>query len=82
MTILSFPLLNAVFVNGSFYKDPKLTLAKDFFHQVLNIPGNTQNLVGSNVTFETVDQFPGLNTLGISLVRINYAPSSHSPSCH
>ncbi|XP_007030283.2 PREDICTED: LOW QUALITY PROTEIN: germin-like protein subfamily 1 member 18 [Theobroma cacao] len=38
------------------------------------MPGNTSNPVGSNVTTVNVDQIPGLNTLGISLVRIDYAP--------
>ncbi|XP_022742703.1 germin-like protein subfamily 1 member 20 isoform X3 [Durio zibethinus] len=41
----------------------------------LNIPKNTSNYVGSAVTPVNVDQIPGLNTLGISLVRIDYAPN-------
>ncbi|MFQ6650750.1 hypothetical protein Gotur_022628 [Gossypium turneri] len=45
----------------------------------LNKPGNTSNLVGSNVTTVNVDQIPGLNTLGISLVRIDYAPYGLNP---
>ncbi|XP_022720000.1 germin-like protein subfamily 1 member 16 isoform X3 [Durio zibethinus] len=40
----------------------------------LNKPGNTSNLVGSNVTTVNVDQIPGLNTLGISLARLDFAP--------
>ncbi|KAK5786112.1 hypothetical protein PVK06_040739 [Gossypium arboreum] len=40
----------------------------------LNIPRNTSNPVGSTVTPVNVAQIPGLNTLGISLVRIDYAP--------
>ncbi|XWS42631.1 hypothetical protein CRYUN_Cryun16bG0030400 [Craigia yunnanensis] len=65
---------NGVFVNGKFCKDPKLAVADDFFYSGLNMPGNTSNQVGSNVTTVNVDQIPGLNTLGISLVRIDYAP--------
>ncbi|KAK6288991.1 hypothetical protein POUND7_000532 [Theobroma cacao] len=65
---------NGVFVNGKFCKDPKLAVADDFFYSGLNMPGNTSNPVGSNVTTVNVDQIPGLNTLGISLVRIDYAP--------
>ena len=49
-------------------------MAEDFFYHGLNIPGNTKNLVGSNVTIVHVDQLLGLNTLGISVVRIDYAP--------
>ncbi|KAF9661132.1 hypothetical protein SADUNF_Sadunf19G0036000 [Salix dunnii] len=65
---------HAVFVNGKFCKDPKLVSEKDFFFPGLNIPQNTSNPVGSTVTPVNVVQIPGLNTLGISLVRIDYAP--------
>ncbi|KAG8478993.1 hypothetical protein CXB51_028874 [Gossypium anomalum] len=65
---------NGVFVNGKFCKDPKLADAEDFFYSGLNIPRNTSNPVGSTVTPVNVAQIPGLNTLGISLVRIDYAP--------
>ncbi|KAL5552388.1 hypothetical protein UlMin_002564 [Ulmus minor] len=70
---------NALFVNGKFCKDPKLATAEDFFTSGLNIPGNTNNKVGSNVTTVNVDKIPGLNTLGISLVRIDYAPYGLNP---
>ncbi|KAL5574337.1 hypothetical protein UlMin_023934 [Ulmus minor] len=70
---------NALFVNGKFCKDPKLATAEDFFTSGLNIPGNTKNKVGSNVTTVNVDRIPGLNTLGISLVRIDYAPYGLNP---
>ncbi|XVF57029.1 hypothetical protein PTKIN_Ptkin06aG0170000 [Pterospermum kingtungense] len=65
---------NGVFVNGKFCKDPKLVKPEDFFYSGLNIPGNTSNQLGSKVTPVNVAQLPGLNTLGISLVRIDYAP--------
>ncbi|KAI9187522.1 hypothetical protein LWI28_029015 [Acer negundo] len=64
-----------IFVNGKFCKDPKLATPDDFFFKGLNIPGNIYNPVGSNVTTVNVDQIPGLNTLGVSLVRIDYAPN-------
>ncbi|XVE62669.1 hypothetical protein DITRI_Ditri06bG0137900 [Diplodiscus trichospermus] len=57
-----------------FCKDPKLAKAEDFFYSGLNVPRNTSNPVGSTVTPINVAQIPGLNTLGISLVRIDYAP--------
>ncbi|KAF9661131.1 hypothetical protein SADUNF_Sadunf19G0035900 [Salix dunnii] len=66
---------DGVFVNGKFCKDPKLVSEKDFFFPGLNIPRNTSNPVGSTVTPVNVAQIPGLNTLGISLVRIDYAPN-------
>ena len=68
-----------MFVNGKFCKDPKLAKAEDFFTSGLNIAGNTINKVGSNVTTVNVDKIPGLNTLGISLVRIDYAPYGQNP---
>nr|KJB82321.1 hypothetical protein B456_013G190200 [Gossypium raimondii] len=70
---------NGVFVNGKFWKDPKLAVAEDFFFSGLNRPGNTSNPVGSNVSMINVDQIPGLNTLGISLIRIDYAPYGVNP---
>ena len=63
-----------MFVNGKFCEDPKLAKPDDFFFQGLNKPGNTSNPNGSNVTTVNVDTLPGLNTLGISLARIDYAP--------
>ncbi|XP_024027986.1 germin-like protein subfamily 1 member 17 [Morus notabilis] len=69
----------ALFVNGKFCKDPKHVKAKDFFTSGLNIAGNTSNPVGSAVTTVNVDRIRGLNTLGISLVRIDYAPYGENP---
>ncbi|KAM5555248.1 hypothetical protein ABKV19_023245 [Rosa sericea] len=66
---------SAVFVNGKFCKDPKLATADDFFFSGLRIPGNTSNPLGSNVSAANVEQIAGLNTLGISLARIDYAPN-------
>ncbi|KAK5772950.1 hypothetical protein PVK06_049252 [Gossypium arboreum] len=68
-----------LFVNGKFCKDPKLAVAEDFFFSGPNRPVNTSNPVGSNVTMINVDQIPGHNTLGISLVRIDYAPYGVNP---
>ncbi|KAG8649818.1 germin-like protein subfamily 1 member 16 [Manihot esculenta] len=66
---------NAVFVNGKFCKNPNLTIANDFSFSGLNVPRNTGNQVGSTVTLLNVEQIPGVNTLGISLARIDYAPN-------
>lgn len=63
-----------VFVNGRFCKDPMKVDANDFLFRGLNIPGNTINKDGSNVTRVDINTFPGLNTLGISLARIDVAP--------
>ncbi|XP_057962253.1 putative germin-like protein 2-1, partial [Malania oleifera] len=62
-----------VFMNGKFCKDPKLATVDDFFFSGLNVPGNTSNPVGSNVTLVNVDKLAGLNTLGISIARLDFA---------
>jgi len=66
-----------VFVNGKFCKDPKLVKAEDFFRHVE--PGNTSNPNGAQVTQVFVDQLPALNTLGISLARVDFAPKGLNP---
>ncbi|KAK0600476.1 hypothetical protein LWI29_015361 [Acer saccharum] len=70
---------NGVFVNGKFCKDPMLATPDDFFFSGLNIPRNTSNPVGSTVTPVNVAQIAGLNTLGVSLARIDYAPYGQNP---
>ncbi|XP_065875200.1 putative germin-like protein 2-1 [Euphorbia lathyris] len=68
-----------VMVNGLSCKDPKMADASDFFFSGLDIAGNTTGAVGSKVTPVNVAQIPGLNTLGISLARIDYAPGGINP---
>ncbi|KAI3857273.1 hypothetical protein MKX03_027433 [Papaver bracteatum] len=69
----------AVFVNGLFCKDPKLAVPEDFFLPRFNKPGVIKSPVGSVVTQANVAQIAGLNTLGISLARIDYAPYGLNP---
>ncbi|KAI4299748.1 hypothetical protein L6164_033177 [Bauhinia variegata] len=68
-----------VLVNGVVCKDPKLVEANDFFFSGLHQSGNTSNAVGSRVTPIAVSQIPGLNTLGISLARVDFAPWGVNP---
>ncbi|OWM83894.1 putative germin-like protein 2-1 isoform X2 [Punica granatum] len=70
---------NRVLVNGLSCKDSKTVQANDFFFSGLHLPGNTSNPVGSRVTPVTVTQLPGLNTLGISMARIDYTPWGINP---
>ncbi|XP_030440802.1 germin-like protein subfamily 1 member 13 [Syzygium oleosum] len=70
---------SAVFVNGEFCKDPKQATADDFVFMKFRNPGNTANPLGSKVTPATVLEFPGLNTLGISMARIDFAPGGLNP---
>ncbi|CAM8947419.1 unnamed protein product [Rhodiola kirilowii] len=60
---------------AEFCKDPTKVKPEDFFFSGLDIVRDTSNLVGSTVTPANVVQIPGLNTLGISMVRIDYAPN-------
>ena len=59
--------------------DPAKAKAEDFFFSGLNKAGNTSNKVGSNVTLVNVERIAGLNTLGISLARIDFAPYGLNP---
>ncbi|XP_030442028.1 germin-like protein subfamily 1 member 20 [Syzygium oleosum] len=70
---------NALFVNGKFCKNPALTTANDFLFSGLQVPRSTANPVGSTVTPVFTDQLPGLNTLGISMVRIDFGISGLNP---
>ncbi|KAJ9678653.1 hypothetical protein PVL29_020741 [Vitis rotundifolia] len=69
-----------VFVDGKFCKDPKwLATPNDFSFSGLRLPGNTSNQLGSMVTLADVAEIPGLNTLGVSLARVDYAPYGLNP---
>ncbi|CAL5351336.1 unnamed protein product [Camellia sinensis] len=70
MEIKSF----SVRVNGFVCRNPMMAQASDF-----SLTGDTSNPLGSTITPATVAQIPGLNTLGISMVRIDYAPWGLNP---
>ncbi|CAI0433797.1 unnamed protein product [Linum tenue] len=75
----------AVYVNGKFCKDPRKVSPNDFFYTGLNVPRRTSNRLGVNVTLLTADSIPGLNTMGLSLGRVDLAangglnPPHHHP---
>ncbi|KAH6818987.1 germin-like protein 10 [Perilla frutescens var. frutescens] len=70
-------LTSAVKVNG--FPCKANATADDFFFAGIANPGATNNSVGSLVTGANVQKIPGLNTLGISLARIDYAPGGLNP---
>ncbi|KAL6623305.1 hypothetical protein ACP70R_033184 [Stipagrostis hirtigluma subsp. patula] len=70
---------STVRVNGFACKNANDVVAEDFFFKGLHLAGNTTNKQGSNVTAVNVAQIAGLNTMGISLVRIDYAPYGLNP---
>ncbi|XP_015084170.1 germin-like protein subfamily 1 member 13 [Solanum pennellii] len=69
----------AVFVNGKICKDPKLATADDFFFSGLNVSGNESTLFGFATTHVDINTMPGLNTLGISIVRVDLEPQGLVP---
>ncbi|KAJ0111166.1 hypothetical protein Patl1_00751 [Pistacia atlantica] len=70
---------SGVKVNGFACKDSANVTADDFFFGGLANPGVINNSVGSIVTGANVEKIPGLNTLGVSLSRIDYAPDGLNP---
>lgn len=66
-------------VNGFACKNSKNISADDFFFAGLAKAGATNNTFGSVVTGANVEKIPGLNTLGVSLSRIDYAPGGLNP---
>ncbi|CAA7055500.1 unnamed protein product [Microthlaspi erraticum] len=71
--------VNGVYVNGKFCKDPALATANDFFFTGLGQPKPTNNTLGSSATFGNVDNVPGLNTLGLSFARGDFAVNGLVP---
>ncbi|XP_006659249.1 putative germin-like protein 3-2 [Oryza brachyantha] len=65
-------------LNGFPCKRPENVTADDFFFGGLTNPaGNAA--VGSVVTPASVENLPGLNTMGVSMARIDYAPWGVNP---
>ncbi|KAL6542345.1 hypothetical protein OROMI_023947 [Orobanche minor] len=69
----------AVFVNGKICKDPNTVTPDDFFFSGLNKAGNITSPFGTKITLVFVDEMAGLNTLGISMVRIDFGPKGANP---
>ncbi|KAK4254053.1 hypothetical protein QN277_009485 [Acacia crassicarpa] len=77
---LNDSVTKGVFVNGKFCKDPMAVKAEDFYLPGFDKVGDTSaNPTAFVVTSADVTTLPGLNTLGISLVRIDYAPKGQNP---
>ncbi|KAL4369367.1 hypothetical protein GQ457_05G001240 [Hibiscus cannabinus] len=66
-------------VNGFACKNDAAVTEADFFFAGIANPAVINNTVGSMVTASNVDQIPGLNTLGVSLARIDYLPGGLNP---
>jgi quercetin dioxygenase-like cupin family protein len=70
---------NPTIVNGLVCKNPALVNGTDFMSTLLATPGNTNNPLGSMVTAAAAGQFPGINTLGISMARLDFAKGGLVP---
>ncbi|XP_015968667.1 germin-like protein subfamily 2 member 4 [Arachis duranensis] len=66
-------------VNGFACKESSNVTESDFFFNGLAKAATINNTVGSVVTAANVEKIPGLNTLGVSLSRIDYKPSGLNP---
>ncbi|PUZ75715.1 LOW QUALITY PROTEIN: hypothetical protein GQ55_1G227500 [Panicum hallii var. hallii] len=75
-----FCVVDKLRVNGFPCKDANDVVAEDFFFSDLHMAGgNTTNKQGSAVTPVNVAQIAGLNTMGITLARMDYAPFGQNP---
>ncbi|KAF8408026.1 hypothetical protein HHK36_007166 [Tetracentron sinense] len=72
-------LNSTISVNGFPCKPVPKVKSDDFFFDGLSKEGNTTNVFGSLVTAANVLTFPGLNTLGISMNRVDFAPGGINP---
>ncbi|XP_010544902.1 PREDICTED: germin-like protein subfamily 2 member 4 [Tarenaya hassleriana] len=66
-------------VNGFPCKPETNATASDFFFAGIAKAAVVNNTMGSAVTGANVEKIPGLNTLGVSLARIDYAPGGLNP---
>ncbi|KAL5791622.1 hypothetical protein ACOSP7_000216 [Xanthoceras sorbifolium] len=60
---------DTIFINGLPCKNPATIIASDFKTSKLKNAGDTDNYARSSVTIVTAFDFPGLNTLGLSVAR-------------
>ncbi|KAL4627186.1 hypothetical protein ACB092_05G149900 [Castanea dentata] len=77
---VSFPVTIAILALASSLAsayDP--SPLQDFCVAINNFKSGEINKNGLNITLVNVDNLPGLNTIGISLARINYAPYGLNP---
>ncbi|KAK2636358.1 hypothetical protein Ddye_031150 [Dipteronia dyeriana] len=68
------------FINGALCINPKFVVSSHFATSALAIRGKTSgNMFGSNVTLTNTANLPGLNTMGLTLARIDIAGNGIVP---
>ena len=60
-------------------KDPERVTANDFILSGFDVTGNTSNSYGVAVTSASATTLPGLNSLGLSFLRVDLAPNGFFP---
>ncbi|XP_021726715.1 germin-like protein subfamily 2 member 4 [Chenopodium quinoa] len=71
---------SGILVNGFPCKNISMITAEDFFFMGISKPGQiTNKVLGSKVTGANVMDIPGLNTLGVSMARVDFAPYGLNP---
>nr|VDD59195.1 unnamed protein product [Brassica oleracea] len=69
-----------IFLNGNLCKDPTKVTVYDFTTSALSKPGNTgANPFMTNVTLTTTTNLPGLNTMGLTMGRLDFGASGVVP---
>ncbi|VVA89713.1 unnamed protein product [Arabis nemorensis] len=66
-------------LNGFPCKETSNITSSDFFFAGISKPAVINSTTGSAVTGANVEKIPGLNTLSVSLARIDYAPGGLNP---
>ncbi|XWS48093.1 hypothetical protein CRYUN_Cryun13aG0043300 [Craigia yunnanensis] len=66
-------------VNGFPCKPASEITSDDFFFDGFTEEGNTTNIFASSLTPGNVLTFPGLNTLGLAMNRVDFAPGGLNP---
>ncbi|XP_073121303.1 rhicadhesin receptor-like [Henckelia pumila] len=72
-------LASNIVLNGFPCKPATNVTSEDFFFDGLVQEGDTNNTFGSQPTLGNVLAFPGLNTQGISMNRVDFAPGGLNP---
>ncbi|KAJ1691871.1 hypothetical protein LUZ63_016026 [Rhynchospora breviuscula] len=70
---------SGITVNGFACKAARAAQSSDFFSSALRKGGSTDNPNGSNATRMDVTVFPGLNTLGVSMNRVDFEEGGINP---
>ncbi|KAJ4830942.1 hypothetical protein Tsubulata_019834 [Turnera subulata] len=71
---------HSLHMNGAPCINPTRATASHFTTSALSKPGNTDaNIFGFNVTLANIANLPGLNTMGLTMARVDLAPDGLVP---